>query len=434
MKQKKGGAKMSHRLKLLAEQIDTALQAAYALATNAGVPVADGKHALAFRRLEQSLSGRADRLPSSAAVDAAIRSAASLAKILRLRGIVESEDALPQSANNGDTYIVSGEGKAYVWDGEWKPCGNIAFGVGTVNGVLPDQNGAVTIGAENIKTLSGENVEKAIANKQDALSAGDGIGIQDGSIYAKALPCNPNLLDNSNFGDPVNQRGATGTISTPGYFFDRWKLETGSVTIENGYIVLDGTICQLWPYNPQYPYTAPTVATVLTEDGIDDVVPEYTAENGTKKFRITAAGKKIYCAKLEIGSSQTLAHKSEGKWYPNEKKKYLEELLQCKRFLIAMQSGYYGIVGTAYALNGKEILAHFPTTVRMRSTPALSDTDGGNWYVAGGGKRLTITKVEFFDRRDNAIVLKMTTSGAVISTTYFVSCTAKNRILLSCEP
>ena len=353
---------------------------------------------------------------------------------LRLRGIVESEDALPQSANNGDTYIVSGEGKAYAWDGEWKPCGNIAFGVGTVNGVLPDQNGAVTIGAENIKTLSGENVEKAIANKQDALSAGDGIGIQDGSIYAKALPCNPNLLDNANFGDPVNQRGATGTISTPGYFFDRWKLETGSVTIENGYIVLDGTICQLWPYNPQHPYTAPTVATVLTEDGIDDVVPEYTAENGTKKFRITAAGKKIYCAKLEIGSSQTLAHKSEGKWYPNEKKKYLEELLQCKRFLIAMQSGYYGIVGTAYALNEKEILAHFPTTVRMRSTPALSDTDGGNWYVAGGGKRLTITKVEFFDRRDNAIVLKMTTSGAVISTTYFVSCTAKNRILLSCEP
>lgn len=425
---------MSHRLKLLAEQIDTALQAAYALATNAGVPVADGKHALAFQRLEQSLSGRADRLPSSAAVDAAIRSAASLAKILRLRGIVESEDALPQSANNGDTYIVSGEGKAYAWDGEWKPCGNIAFGVGTVNGVLPDQNGAVTIGAENIKTLSGENVEKAIANKQDALSAGDGIGIQDGSIYAKALPCNPNLLDNSNFGDPVNQRGATGTISTPGYFFDRWKLETGSVTIENGYIILDGTICQLWPYNPQYPYTAPTVATVLTEDGIDDVVPEYTAENGTKKFRITAAGKKIYCAKLEIGSSQTLAHKSEGKWYPNERTKYVETLMQCKRFLTAFDNNRMGVVGMGYRIDSSTIWGYFQMPFKMYGTPTLSDTSGKNWAIRGGGKYYTPSKAEYVAKRDNCFVLKFTVNGAVENTPFIITCVSESRILLSCEP
>lgn len=434
MKQKKGGAKMSHRLKLLAEQIDTALQAAYALTTNAGVPVADGKHALAFQRLEQSLSGRADRLPSSAAVDAAIRSAASLAKILRLRGIVESEDALPQSANNGDTYIVSGEGKAYAWDGEWKPCGNIAFGVGTVNGVLPDQNGAVTIGAENIKTLSGENVEKAIANKQDALSAGDGIGIQDGSICAKALPCNPNLLDNANFGDPVNQRGATGTISTPGYFFDRWKLETGSVTIENGYIILDGTICQLWPYNPQYPYTAPTVATVLTEDGIDDVVPEYTAENGTKKFRITAAGKKIYCAKLEIGSSQTLAHKSEGKWYPNERTKYVETLMQCKRFLTAFDNSSMGVVGMGYRIDSSTIWGYFQMPFKMYGTPTLSDTSGKNWAIRGGGKYYTPSKAEYVAKRDNCFVLKFTVNGAVENTPFIITCVSESRILLSCEP
>ena len=426
---------MSHKLKLLAEQVDIALQAAYALATNIGIPAADGKHALSFQRLEQHVSGRPDRVPSSAAVDAAIRSAASLAKILHLSGIVKSNDDLPQSANNGDTFIVSGEGKAYAWDGKWKPCGNIAFGVGAVNGISPDQNGAVTIGAESIKTLSGENVEEAIARKQDALSAGDGIVIQGGSVYAKALPCNPNLLDNFNFGDPVNQRGASGTISTPGYFFDRWKLEAGSVTIKNGYIILDGTICQLWPYNPQYPYNSPTVATVLTENGIDDVIPEYTTENNVRKFRITAAGKKIYCAKLEIGHEQTLAHYYGGKWYPNETKKYVETLMQCKRFLTVFDYNSWGITGTGYKINNDTIWGYFPVQFKMyNASPKLSDESGGNWSIRGGGKYYTATKVRFVAQRDNAIVLGFTVSGAPENTVFIIGCTSKTKILLSDEP
>lgn len=426
---------MSHKLKLLAEQIDIALQAAYALATNIGIPVADGKHALSFQRLEQSVSGRSDRVPSSAAVDAAIRSAASLAKILRLRGIIESKDALPQSANNGDAYIVSGEGKAYAWDGEWKPCGNIAFGVGAVNGVLPDQNGAISIGADNIKMLSGESVEKAVAEKQNMLSAGDGIIMQDDRIYAAALPCNPNLLDNANFGSPVNQRGVTGTITTPGYFIDRWKLESGSVTVEKGYIAIDGTICQLWPYNPQYPYTSPTVATVLTENGIDDVIPEYTTENGLRKYKITASGnKKIYCAKLEIGHYQTLAHLSGGKWYPNAVPKFIEELMSCKRFLTAMDSSGYGMIGTGYRIDNSTIWGYFPVQFKMYGAPTLSDTSGKNWAIRGGGKYYKPSKVEYSSRRDNCIVLKFTVDNAAENTTFIISCVSDNRILLSCEP
>lgn len=426
---------MSHKLKLLAEQIDIALQAAYALATNIGIPVADGKHALSFQRLEQSVSGRSDRVPSSAAVDAAIRSAASLAKILRLRGIIESKDALPQSANDGDAYIVSGEGKAYAWDGEWKPCGNIAFGVGAVNGVLPDQNGAISIGADNIKMLSGESVEKAVAEKQNMLSAGDGIIMQDDRIYAAALPCNPNLLDNANFGSPVNQRGVTGTITTPGYFIDRWKLESGSVTVEKGYIAIDGTICQLWPYNPQYPYTSPTIATVLTENGIDDVIPEYTTENGLRKYKITASGnKKIYCAKLEIGHYQTLAHLSGGKWYPNAVPKFIEELMSCKRFLTAMDNSGYGMIGTGYRIDNSTIWGYFPVQFKMYGAPTLSDTSGKNWAIRGGGKYYKPSKVEYSSRRDNCIVLKFTVDNAAENTTFIISCVSDNRILLSCEP
>lgn len=426
---------MSYRLPLTAEQIDIALQVAYALAANAGIPVADGEHAVAFQRLEHTLSGLADRVPSSAAVDAAIRAAASLRAILRFCGSVEDAAVLPKTAKNGDTYVIRSTGQAYAWDGAWQPCGNITLsGVQSVNGVAADPDGAVVIDATNVKTLSGKTVEESIQGKQDRIVAGDGISI-DGEIVSElSLPCNPNLLDNANFGDPVNQRGVSGAITTPGYFIDRWKLESGSVTVENGCITLDGTICQLFPYNPQYPYTSPTVATVLSENGIDDVVPEYTTENGIRKFRISAHGVKLYCAKLEIGHAQTLAHQSGGKWYPNGTRKYVEELMQCKRFLTAIDNSNWGMIGTGYAIDDNTIWGYFPVQFKMWGNPVISDDSGSNWAIGGGGKSFPPTKAEYLSKRDNCIVLKFTVSGAVKNTAFIIRCVSKQRIWLSCEP
>ena len=55
---------------------------------------------------------------------------------------------------------------------------------------------------------------------------------------------NPNLLINPDF--KVNQRCVTGTFSETGkYFVDRWKLVSGTVTInDDGSITLNGTISQ----------------------------------------------------------------------------------------------------------------------------------------------------------------------------------------------
>lgn len=51
-----------------------------------------------------------------------------------------------------------------------------------------------------------------------------------------------NLLDNSNFRDPVNSRGITSTEAS-GYHIDRWKKEneSGKVTVGNGYLSMTGT-------------------------------------------------------------------------------------------------------------------------------------------------------------------------------------------------
>ena len=67
------------------------------------------------------------------------------------------------------------------------------------------------------------------------------LGGLDAQYYAQGRAAH-NLLDNSNFRNPVNQRGITSTGDV-GYNIDRWKKEnaSGTVTIGNNYIAMTGT-------------------------------------------------------------------------------------------------------------------------------------------------------------------------------------------------
>ena len=211
-----------------------------------------------------------------------------------------------------------------------------------------------------------------------AYTAGENISISGSVIATKVFPCNPNLLDNWYFGNPVNQRGASGTISRLGYFFDRWKLVSGSVTINSGGIVLNGTIAQVLEYAVGQTVTA----TVLTPDGVTDVTPVYDDE--TKTFTITTQGKTIRAVKLELGSQQTLAHQdADGNWVLNEIPKVGEQLAACQRYYqrLKASSGYmrFGIsqpytdtaAGVFILLQGE-----------MRTAPTMSS--GGNFALFAG--------------------------------------------------
>ena len=197
-----------------------------------------------------------------------------------------------------------------------------------------------------------------------AYTAGENISISGSVIATKAFPCNPNLLDNWYFGNPVNQRGASGTISTVGYFFDRWKLVSGSVTINSGGIVLNGTIAQVLEYAAGQTVTA----TVLTPDGVTAVTPVYNDE--TKTLTVTAQGKTIKAVKLELGTGQTLAHQENGIWALNEIPDYGEQLRRCQRYYFKTASAQY----SAYMMrnSGNDYLMDsciFP--VEMRTTPSV---------------------------------------------------------------
>lgn len=89
-----------------------------------------------------------------------------------------------------------------------------AGSVSSVNEKSPDESGNVSLSAEDISTSGGRSVQAVLDDKQEALTAGENISISGSVIATKAFPCNPKLLRNWYFGNPVNQRN--GYVVPPG--------------------------------------------------------------------------------------------------------------------------------------------------------------------------------------------------------------------------
>lgn len=166
----------------------------------------------------------------------------------------------------------------------------------------------------------------------------------------------PNRLYNWYFASPVNQRGVSGTISKAGYFIDRWKLVSGSVTLNSTGITLSGTIAQVLERDPGSGLTA----TALTTTG-GVIKGTYTASSRTVTF--TASGQTLVAAKL--GETQIQA--------TDPRPDPALELLRCQRY-------YLRLTGDGSAVEKNVILArqnatyvnfYIPTPVPMRANPAF---------------------------------------------------------------
>ena len=146
-------------------------------------------------------------------------------------------------------------------------------------------------------------------------SAAKSVNITPASINAMskavfAHVANPNLLANSDLAHPINQRLATGTISAPGYFIDRWKLVSGTAKLTDSGIVLNGVMEQILETAAGSVFSASASAGTASYD------------NSTKKFRLTGTGQTIAWAKLEKSTTPT-------PWVPRTAG---EELAECMRF------------------------------------------------------------------------------------------------------
>ena len=224
--------------------------------------------------------------------------------------------------------------------------------VGQPNGVAGlDENGAVPI-------EQGGTGETTVQAALAALGAG----------------VRPNELDNAYFVGggtgwgvfPVNQRGVSGTISTPGYFIDRWKLVSGTVQITAAGLVLNGTIAQILPSSIGSIYTA----TALTTEGL--LTCQY--DDVSRTFTVTGTGQTFVFAKLERGVGQTAAYQdANGEWQqlPQPDSDYAIQLEKCQAYLLDItpnrkfNASYVGFV------SGQDAIFMVPIPTTMRTIPIV---------------------------------------------------------------
>ena len=170
---------------------------------------------------------------------------------------------------------------------------------------------------------------------------------QDGNLITGPLHCNPNLLVNWDFRDPVNQRGQTSYTGAV-YGLDMWKSSVSStvLSIVSGGIKISsgGTAVQMLQFTPdngvQVTLSAKIDGEIMSHTFIWDQSSTYIA-SGTfpNGFRLAVSGTVNYVqlynvsgsadaviesAKLELGSVSTLQN--------DPPQDYGEELRKCQRY------------------------------------------------------------------------------------------------------
>lgn len=213
-----------------------------------------------------------------------------------------------------------------------------------------------------------------------------------------------NLLDNSDFRSPVNQRGASGKISTAGYFLDRWKLVDGSATIGNDGITLDGTIAQIIEKTPTGSVTPCANAGKAEFDA------------NTNTFSLSGTGVVVTWAALyecEYAAETLPTYVPKG---------YLAELAACQRYFVRIGGNVYTHIGLASAQNGTQLILSVtvPQAMREDVTPTLAKGGAGNMTAKSGTVFRNISAIAVNQRGVSVHALTLTTSNATPGYTYDV--------------
>lgn len=291
-------------------------------------------------------------------------------------------------------------------------------------------------------TLTGENI--AVSSTDSTLISG-----------AVKYRINPNLLDNWYFGRPVNQRGQTELASGKWdkYFIDRW-LATAP---ECAYAITDDGIkisklphqCQqIWRQNlERMEKRTYTLSFLLKNIGLlsmtftpsDSDYTEQTLDGGfivsftsddnlanpairlLDSTSVTVSDVTLLAAKLELGDTQTLAHKENGVWVLNEIPDFGEQLRRCQRY--AVDDNYHTTVGQLnYDGDTYYISVQLPCV--MRTAPVITLKE----IFAIGWGQLPISNAEITWRVANGffVAIKDLSSmnsfiGKACSVTYFAS-------------
>lgn len=292
-----------------------------------------------------------------------------------------------------------------------------------------------------ISQFSGEEIDSAVRAAQIISGAstpaelrkkleirGDTIPVSasDSTLISEALTkipttssggggVNPNLLDNWYFGRPVNQRGQTEYTAGGAYTLDRWWVQYDTtLSIVDGGIKIGGK----WDVQQYFETTLPNATYTLSllykdKTGSDPLrliagnrtdgdlaqteskdasgilsVTFSTAKSNKVNFGFTGStdnSATIIAAKLELGDTQTIAHKENEKWVLNEIPDFGEQLRRCQRYFVRLTNAYG--YGWTYSSSVANFLVPLPTT--LRANPVVKLTKNGEIQTINGSKAVT---------------------------------------------
>lgn len=263
-----------------------------------------------------------------------------------------------------------------------------------------------------------------------------------------------NLLDNSDFRNPINQREKT-EYSGGGYTIDRWCFanSAGVLTINDGYVSLSSGVGYWKQIVEMTPAELGTYTmSLLTNEGelyVTRGTPNHAAgvflADGSYFYYETTSGGlvavniriaasstlNIKAIKLERGTNQTLARKdSDGSWVladppPNRQ----QELAKCQRYFIRLtkpNNPYSSIVGMGTAVNASTCFCICPVPVPMRDIPKVS-AFSSELLNKGLANFYSISSVSVYGAyANNQVTLTAASSGLVSGDLYYLVCRRNN--------
>lgn len=352
--------------------------------------------------------------------------------------------------------------------------------VSSVNSQNPDSTGNVKLTAADIADSDGQSVEAALAGKQtkitsvgllkgtgnggvtDAVAgvdyqtpltagtdyqapiiAGAGVRISGTKVSTAAAP--RNLLDNSDFRNPVNQRGQTSyTSAHGGYAIDRWianaaitlNVNAGSVTaissgdtqnefyqsIANPDRLLGKTVTFAMKTDIGTFVTNATIPSNFTDNWVvlgTALIPEF----GQIRFQVSDNNTHAILAAVAVksGGSVTIHWVAlyEGAYTADtlpkyQPKEYGAELAECQRYFLKLgDASRYCSMGTGVARDTQFVSVSIPTPITMRTTPGLVSAPAGFHMRHGDSKQADGTEFTVDASSQNSIMLKVKSQVAL---------------------
>ena len=325
-----------------------------------------------------------------------------------------------------------------------------------------------------IQTLHDHDTGEAIAPRTDVKAiSGKGkkwnyVGFTDDNVVGLiegTWPCNRNLLDNPDYTHPVNQRNAN-KYESNGYTIDRWILlsfgNPSRLEVQEGYITLSNAALRqnMDVIAGEYFGRTMTFSTLYADNTLHSITGEIPKNTGSShnyyfngamddgcnvqfgyydalvdlKFfaLINTMGqeKSIKAVKLEVGSTQTLAHKEGDTWVLNEIPDYATELAKCQGYqVIENVPVNFAVAYTNETAGGLTVFLPLSTTLRSNGVFKAK-----RFGISGNGKTISMDNVSSVCiNQNNGVWFGVTADCQEIGALESVVCTAYDGYEIDCN-